>query len=104
MLGYSLYLSRKGKGGSKPLDRILIVRLLEELKYQIFVLCLEYAKTFNDVTKQLKDSKKTDDHINNFKDGQIIKLFDEKQRLILLKYGVTKEQFQTALEKTFAKD
>ena len=74
------------------------------MKYQIFVICLEYATAFMNAAKGLETKNMTKQQIESITHNEVLKIFEEKQRLTLLKYGVSKEQFKVALEKTFAKD
>lgn len=55
VIGYSVYNSKKSnKPPAKPFDRDLLIRILEELKYQIFSLCLEKADKFKEVNESSK--------------------------------------------------
>lgn len=67
VLGYTVYQSKKSKGPSTPMDRVLLVRMLEELKHQIFTICLTYADAFDAATREMQKKKVPEQTIVDYK-------------------------------------
>lgn len=54
VVGYSFLNKKNAKKPSKPLERDLLVRILEELKYEVLSLCLRTAQAFGHADKEMK--------------------------------------------------
>lgn len=52
----------------------------------------------------MKNSNLPEQEISKHKESQIVKLYEDREKITLNKYQITKDEFKTALEKTFSKD
>jgi hypothetical protein len=103
VVGYSLW-GKKTKKPSKPIERDLLIRILEELKYEVLSLCLRSAQAFGKADKEMKSNNLPAQMISQYKETQMVKIFEAKQNEALNKYGVSIDEFKIALEKTFVQD
>jgi len=89
-----------GSSGSTKLTLELIVRILKEIKFQTFNGCLLFSEGVkkNVLSRMPTDEAKRDQIKNKIKE-EVLEMYEEKQHLILLKYGVNKEDFEEAVNK-----
>lgn len=84
--------------GSKKIDPKTLELILLEIKYQMFTYCFSFADAVKSVLSKLPNDESKRNEIREEFKRRILSTFEDKQKLILLRYDVNKDDLEKALE------
>jgi len=68
-------------------------KALQEIKYQMYSNCISFAEGVNTKLK----AKYPENELTQYLRGEVAKLYESKEALIIDKYGVSKEEYSASL-------
>lgn len=88
-------LSKKGK----QIDVKTLELILLEIKYQMFTYCFSFVDVVKNILSKIPNDEEKRSEIREGFKQKILEAFEDKQRLILLRYAISKDDLEKALDK-----